>query len=501
MKHLSHLSMSIRTTSHEVPISQITMPLVDTSKYSSSSIGSCWPHDALSARAMRSSTLESSPSSQAEDNVMPLPERLAGGRSSEDIGRIAVLCFHASPLAQPGEGDGGGMSVYVKALCSALAHQGIDCTVYTRATCADELGVQEVEPGFRVNYVSAGPLAPVGREALYGLVGEFTRSVADSLAMGVHLPQAVYANYWLSGIAGMSLRQILGVPLVCTFHTLSRVRNDDSRQRIEAEFEIVRAADLLTVATSTEAGELRDLYDAAPGKISIVTPGVDHAFFQPGEKMQARRAIGLTQAEQSDPLLLFAGRLQSLKGAHIAIKTLNVLHTMKGGHRARLVLIGGPSGTDGERYTRGLHELVDRLGLSGYVKFIPPVPHEILSSYYRAADVCLVPSESESFGLVALESMACGTPVVARAVGGLSSLIDDGRNGFLIESTSPEDFAIACQRLVTGNDLSYNMGMVANWCSLRYTWAAAARDFIEALDYVVAAQNHQDREEYCSAGR
>jgi D-inositol-3-phosphate glycosyltransferase len=425
----------------------------------------------------------------------------SSGRSSEDIVRIAVLCFHASPLAQPGEGDGGGMSVYVKALCSALAHQGLDCTAYTRATSPEELGVQEVEPGFRVSYVRAGPLAPVGREALYGLVGEFTRSVADSLRMDVRLPQVIYANYWLSGIAGLSLRHILDIPLVCTFHTLSRVRKDDSRQRMESELEIASNADMLTVATPAEAGELRDLYGAEIGKVNIVTPGVDHAFFQPGEKMQARRAIGIAQGEWSDPLLLFAGRLQSLKGAHIAIEALNVLHTMKGCHRARLVLIGGPSGTDGMRYTGGLHELTDRLELGRYVRFVSPVAHEVLSSYYRAADVCLVPSESESFGLVALESMACGTPVVARAVGGLASLIDDGRNGFLIEGDSPLDFAAACHRLISRSDLAGTMGMVANWCSLRYTWAAAARDFIEALDNVVAGRDVQDQEERYSAGR
>ncbi len=417
------------------------------------------------------------------------------GSSSGDVARIAVLCFHASPLAQPGEGDGGGMSVYVKALCSALARQRLDCTVYTRATSPKELGVQEVEPGFRVNCVRAGPPAPVGRDALYGLVGEFTRSVADSFTMDVRLPQAIYANYWLSGIAGLSLRRILDIPLVCTFHTLSRVRKDNSRKRLESELEIARTADALTVATSTEAGELRDLYGTNPDKTSIVTPGVDHAFFQPGDKMQARRAIGLMQSEQSDPLLLFAGRLQSLKGAHIAIKVLNILHTMKGCHRARLVLIGGPSGTDGIRYTRELHELTDRLEIGRYVKFVPPVAHEILSSYYRAADVCLVPSESESFGLVALESMACGTPVVARAVGGLTSLIDDGRNGFLIESDSPLDFAAACHRLITENDLSRDMGMVANWCSLRYTWAAAARDFMDTLDKVTVGQDVQDQKE------
>ncbi|MCL5948631.1 MAG: glycosyltransferase [Actinobacteria bacterium] len=394
---------------------------------------------------------------------------------------LAILSMHTSPLAQPGEGDGGGMNVYVRALATALARRGVECDVFTRAYGPDLMPVQVVEPGFTVHHIRAGPAAPVAKEEVYSLVEEFTEGVMKVISGSGLPPEAVYANYWLSGLPGIALQEALGIPLMCTFHTLARVRNDPSRLRCESEHRIVNCADALVVSTPVEADEVVDLYGADRGRVRVVSPGVNHVFFSPGDKNQARRAIGM---EGDFPLLLFAGRLQALKAPDIAIRLLHVLSTMRGTSLARLVVVGGPSGAGGKRYVSSLRATVKRLGLVDRVQFVPPVPHELLSSYYRAADVCIVPSESESFGLVALESMACGTPVVARDVGGLGSLIDSGRNGYLVETPSAGAFAVACHRVLDDQVLAGSMGLAGRWSSLRYTWARAATAVVGLLDEV-----------------
>ncbi|MHB8263005.1 MAG: glycosyltransferase [Acidimicrobiales bacterium] len=398
--------------------------------------------------------------------------------------RLAVLSMHTSPLAQPGEGDGGGMNVHVKALATALARRGVECDVFTRAGAPDLPRVQVVEPGFNVHHVHAGPPAPVAREDMYGLTAQFTEGVMAAIyGSSGSLPQAVYANYWLSGLSGMAVQETLDIPLLCTFHTLAKVRKDPSWLRCESEHRIARNADSLIVSTAVEAGEVTSLYGADRGRVRVISPGVNHAFFSPGDKMQARRAIGI---ESSCPLFLFAGRLQALKAPDIAIRSLHVLSTMRGTGSARLVVIGGPSGPGGEQYASSLRSLAARLGLADRVHFVPPVAHELLSSYYRAADVCIVPSESESFGLVALEAMACGTPVVARRAGGLGCLVDSGRNGYLIEGPSTSafagEFAAACHKLIDDPALARGMGLAGRWRSLRYTWPRAASALVKLLD-------------------
>jgi D-inositol-3-phosphate glycosyltransferase len=218
-----------------------------------------------------------------------------------------------------------------------------------------------------------------------------------------------------------------------------------------------------------EAAQLTELYGADPSRIRIVAPGVDHAFFGPGHRPQARRAIGLPDG---GPLLLFVGRLQPLKGATVAVRTLAALGPDHGD--ARLVVVGGPSGPHGEEEVLRIAALVSDLGLEDRVVFVPPRPHELLSTYYRAADVCLVPSRSESFGLVALEAAACGTPVVASDVGGLRSLVDHGRTGYLVDDPTAEAFAGWVRQLLAEPLLGERLGTGAVLRARRYTWARAA---------------------------
>lgn len=406
--------------------------------------------------------------------------------------RLAVLSFHTSPLAQPGTGDGGGMNVYVRELAAALARSGVSCDVFTRCYAPGLPGTMDVEPGFRVHHVPAGPPAPVAREALPELVAEFTDRVLERVTKEAERPQldeeagpfeAVHANYWLSGLAGHIIKHELDVPLVSTFHTLDRVKAelvpeeveaDMPHRRAEAEAAIIACSDAILASCSVEAEQIVELYDADPDRIRVVAPGVDHAFFGPGFRQQARRALGLPA---DGTLLLTVGRIQPLKGIDVAVRALAELARLgqtDPGAPYRLVIVGGPSGPHGEKEYERLHRLVDDLSVAGQVTMVPPQPHELLSSFYRAADVCLVPSRSESFGLVALEAAACGTPVVASAVGGLSTLVDDGRTGFLVDPSDPAAVARRVRRIVGEPLLAERQSTAAVLRARRYTWREAA---------------------------
>ncbi len=387
--------------------------------------------------------------------------------------RLAVLSLHTSPLAQPGTGDGGGMNVYVRELTTALARAGVECDVYTRAWSPDLPAIVTVEPGFRLHHVPAGPLDAVAKEELPAVVDEFADHVAASLVAGDGV-DALHANYWLSGLAGHRLKHELELPLVSTFHTLARVKaeaspeevsSDEPHRRAEAEADIMRCSDIVLASCSVEADQLAALYRADTERVRVVAPGVDHAFFAPGYRPQARRALGL---DEDAPLVLFVGRLQPLKRVEIALAVVDAVD------KAKLVVVGGPSGPRAETYRARLEEEVDRRRLRHRVRFVEPQPHELLSIYYRAADVCLVPSRSESFGLVALEAAACGTPVVAADVGGLSTLVDDGRTGFLVDDDAPEAFAGAVRRILDDSLLAERMGSAAVVRARRYTWARSA---------------------------
>ena len=377
------------------------------------------------------------------------------------------------------------MNVYVRELSAALARTGVECDVFTRAWSDDLPATVHIEPGFRVHHVSAGPPAPMAKEALPGVVEEFADGVlksmrtAEGFGTAEDLPyDAVHANYWLSGVAGHLVKHQMDLPLVSTFHTLDRVKAEASpeeveasapHRRAEAEATVIRCSDAVLASCSVEAAQITDLYHADPSRIRIVAPGVDHAFFGPGDQRQARRALSLPEQGR---LLLFVGRIQPLKGVAVAVRTLAALGRSR--DDCRLVIVGGPSGPQGEVELERLASLVEELDLGDRVVFVPPQPHELLSTYYRAADVCLVPSRSESFGLVALEAAACGIPVVASDVGGLSSLIDHGRTGYLVEDPAPEAFAGWVRQILAEPLLAERLGSGAVMRARRYTWARAA---------------------------
>lgn len=359
------------------------------------------------------------------------------------------------------------MNVYVRELSSALAQAGVDCDVYTRAWRRGLAPVVQIEPGVRVHHVLAGPREVVAKEDLPDLVDLFTDGVRRHLLD--HRPDVIHANYWLSGVAGHQLKHDLGLPLVSTFHTLSRVKAEASLeeevQRARAEVQVVGCSDAILASSLDEAAQLERLYGADPARIEVVPPGVDHEVFSPVGRKGARARLGLAEG----PLLLFVGRIQPLKGADVAVRSLAALD-----RPAHLVVVGGPSGPDGPREVRHVRTLVSELGLSDRVTFVPPQPHAELADWYRAADVCLVPSRSESFGLVALEAAACGTPVVASSVGGLRSLVDHGLTGFRVDDRDPASFAAPVRALLDDPSAAAAMGRAGADMARDYRWSTTA---------------------------
>ena len=387
--------------------------------------------------------------------------------------RLAVLSLHTSPLAQPGAGDSGGMNVYVRELVSSLAQAGVASDVYVRRWADGLPDVVEVEPGFRVVHVPAGPV-DLPKEALPEVVELFAEGVLARLADDVGAAADVlHANYWLSAMAGHRLKHELDLPLVSTFHTLARVKAEtgdlEPERRVDAEAEVVGCSDAILANCTAEASQLVRLYGADPGRIEIVAPGVVHAFFSPGDRAGARAALSHL-GPFPGPVLLFVGRIQPLKGLDVAVQALAELEEPD----AVLVVVGGASGLGGQAEYERILKLAAALGVTERVRFADPQPHYLLSTFYRAADAVLVPSRSESFGLVALEAAACGTPVVAAAVGGLRTLVDHGRTGFLVEGREPARYAALTERILHDPVLAEDLSAQAALRARDFTWSTAA---------------------------
>jgi D-inositol-3-phosphate glycosyltransferase len=369
------------------------------------------------------------------------------------VRRVAMLSVHTSPLEQPGTGDAGGLNVYVVEVSKRLAERGIEVEIFTRKTDSSLPMQSEIAPGVHVRHVIAGPFEGLGKEDLPGQLCAFAQGVMRAEAAR---PEGwydlVHSHYWLSGQVGWLAADRWRVPLVHTMHTMARVKNSRLAEgdtpeppgRAIGEAQVVDAADRLVANTLGEAGELVDLYDADPGKVRVVSPGVDLELFTVGEMAAARATVGLPQDAY---VLLFVGRIQPLKAPDVLLKAAADLLTRRPELRKRLVVavIGGPSGS-GLGKPRALQELAQELGIQAQVRFVPPVGRETLAQWYRAADLVAVPSHSESFGLVAVEAQACGTPVVAAAVGGLPFAVGDG--GLLIDGHRTADWSAGLEGLL-----------------------------------------------------
>ncbi len=391
-----------------------------------------------------------------------------------------MLCLHTSPLHQPGSGDGGGLNVYVRELTAALAHHGVSCDVFTRRTDRSQPETVDVEPSVRVTHIDTGKPS-LAKDDLPVVAAAFADRVGEHLAR--RPVDTIHAHYWLSGIAGHLLKHRSGIPLAVTFHTLGRVKTSagdtEPRHRGEAEQRIIDCADAVFTSGDAEAAQLHALYDLPPERVHVLTPGVNRAMFAPGQRHAARAAIDLPPG----PVLLFVGRLQPLKGAELALEILAATRAgAPAGRDAQLVIVGGPSGPDGEATLARLRSMTEELGLAGCVRFVDPLPHHLLSTYYRAADVCLVPSRSESFGLVALEAAACGTPVVAADVGGLRDSVAEGRTGYLVAGRDSDAYARRVSDILTDPLLALRLGDEGSRRAERFSWLASAAVALAAFD-------------------
>ena len=402
------------------------------------------------------------------------------------IESVAYLSLHSCPLQQPGVGDAGGMNVYIRELGRAMAEQGTEVVVFTRLSDEPTPEVVEVTPGFRVVHIEAGPRRPIPISEMPGLVAEFAEGTLAWIDQNGASFDILHSHYWLSGWAGVLLKEKLHLPLANSFHTLGRVkdltrRSDQEPERpIRAltEEEVIARSDCVVASTPFEFDDLMEHYGADPARLCTSPPGINHSVFRPGSKRQARSWTGLGD----DPIVLFVGRIQPLKGVDVAIEALGMLSD----ERAQLVIIGGPSGSQGQAEMARLRELATDSGLSDRVYFIPPVDRSRLAGFYQAADAVIMPSRSETFGLVAVEAQACGTPVVAAAVGGLPYIIEDGKSGLLVAGHDPADYAAALDRVLSDKDLSATLSAGALDHSERFSWDATVSRFLELYEGISA---------------
>ncbi|MDY5786038.1 MULTISPECIES: D-inositol-3-phosphate glycosyltransferase [unclassified Corynebacterium] len=420
--------------------------------------------------------------------------------------RVAMISMHTSPLEQPGAGDAGGMNVYVLNVATQLARRGVHVDVFTRASRPRQGEIVQVADNLRVVNIVAGPYEGLTKEelptqlaAFAGGVVQFARENGLDGERGYDL---FHSHYWLSGQVGWLLSDLARVPLVHTGHTWAAVKNAhrsasdtaEGEARRICEQQLVDNADCLVVNTANESDELARHYDVEPDKIAVVTPGADTALFTPGTNRNtelARRQLGLPLHAK---VVTFVGRLQEFKGPQVLIRAVGELVRREPDMPVRLVLCGGASGSGAsiERY----RELAAEEGLGGRVRFLGPRPPEELVSVYQASDLVAVPSFNESFGLVAVEAQATGTPVVAARVGGLPLTVAEGETGALVTGHDPNDWADTLRELLVDDTRRIAMGQAAVAHAARFSWAAAAERlesiYSDTVEHYAPGNNERD---------
>lgn len=420
--------------------------------------------------------------------------------SEPPVRRVAMLSAHTSPLEQPGQGDAGGMNVYVLELSRRLAARGVEVDVFTRATSRHQPEVAEVSAGVRVRHVAAGPFEGLTKNDLPTQLCTFVRDVLR--ADVEHSPgsfDVVHSHYWLSGQVGTVARERWGVPLVHSMHTMAKVKNarlaaGDTAEPIgreRGEEEIVRLADRLIANTDEERRELVELYGADPADVAVVHPGVDLEVFRSGRRAEARGRLGFAA---DDEIVLFAGRIQPLKAPDILVAAAADLVAREPTRRERLTvaIVGGASGTGLDRPT-ALSDQVAALGLTDVVRLVPAVDQRGLADWYAAASVTCVPSYSESFGLVAVEAQACGSPVVAARVGGLSTAVAEGVSGLLVDGHDPADYASALAAVLGDPVLRGGMSAKAVEHAQTFGWDVTCDRTLRVYREAMAARTGEDR--------
>ncbi|SDS16436.1 D-inositol-3-phosphate glycosyltransferase [Paraoerskovia marina] len=411
--------------------------------------------------------------------------------------RVAMICVHTSPLDRPGSGDAGGMNVYVLELARALAARGAAVEIFTRATSSSQPPCVEVEPGVVVRHVPAGPFEGLDKNDLPGQLCAFAAGLLRAEAgreRGWY--DVVHSHYWLSGEVGWLVADRWDVPLVHTMHTMARVKNaalapgdvPEPAGRIIGEEQVTAEADALIASTAAEADDLVREYDADPAQVHVVPPGVDLQTFAPvGPGREAVRAhLGACGAEVDDAgLVVFAGRVQALKAPDVLVRALGVMRAA-GEPVPVLAILGGASGRP--TAVRELEALAAVEGVADRVVVLPPVDRAELATWFRAADIVAVPSHNESFGLVAAEASACGTPVVAASVGGLRTIVVDDVSGVLVPDHEPVTWAAEIGALLGDPERRARLGAGAVQVAQQFGWDRTAQGVLDAYSAALDAR-------------
>ena len=408
--------------------------------------------------------------------------------------RIAMISYHTCPLATLGGKDTGGMNVYVRELSKQLGRIGIGVDVFTRSQ--DEHVphvVHDLGYGNRVFHVPAGPEQPLPKNEMADYIPEFVDKVLSLAAERDEIYDVIHTHYWMSGIAGGEMKAAWDIPMVHMFHTLGLMKNRIAREgeyegdyRIKGERQVLRYADKIIVATQAELAQLQWLYEVKTDNMVIIPPGVDVTHFYPIPKSDAREYIDLNCGMK---MLLFVGRIEPLKGIDTLIRALAVLNergTLKH-YQVCLAIIGGDASVSEENMSlemAKLQELRTQFGLENVVTFLGKRGQDTLPYYYSAADVVVMPSHYESFGMVALEAMACGTPVVASQVGGLAYLIQDGVTGYHVRDQDPDELAQRLSDILEDDILHDEMSQNASECAKDYSWQVITDQIVQVYQAV-----------------
>ena len=386
--------------------------------------------------------------------------------------RVAEISVHSCPRRPLGSGDVGGMNLYILSIVQEMNKLGIEVDIFARRHDSDEPQIIRLNEKTRLIHIHAGEPRDIPKMDVYNYLPEFQSNLFDFIKRDGATYDILRSHYWTSALVAEQLKKQLRVPNVVTFHTLGEVKNralindEEPELRIQAEKEIIATADCIIASTQEEKNNLVNLYGSQPAKVRVIPAGVDLNFFRPIDKEKARQELHL---EEYGRVLLFAGRIQPIKGLDLLLHALTYLPN---GRSTRLLVVGGNAGNADEMVR--LNSLVSELDIGSKVAFIGAVEHEKMPVFYNAADICVIPSYHESFGLVAVEALASGTPVVASRVGGLATIVKDGETGYLVDKRSPEHLAIYLCQLMGDNELRESMARAARPSVMQYGWSSTA---------------------------
>jgi D-inositol-3-phosphate glycosyltransferase len=409
------------------------------------------------------------------------------------ITSVAYVAMHSSPLLQPGVGDAGGMNVYLDRLSRTMIDRGVDVTVFTRQVDPDLPTVAEVAEGYRVVHINAGPVDRLKISAMQEHVSAFADGVIEWIGDRNRTYDLVHSHYWLSGRTGVRLKNALDIPLANSFHTLGKVKdatrhhteNLSSRERLTAEADVIAYSDCVIASTPFEFDDLLEHYGAVPERLCVSAPGVDHDVFRRLDPSIARDRLGFG----NEQIVLFVGRIQAHKGTSIAVEAFADLLDSRSpdSQQVKLHIVGGASGAQGAHELERCHQLIERHDIAQYVRFFEPQPHAVLADHYRAADVVIVPSRSESLGFGAAEAQACGNPVFSSNIGGLPHVVSASDSGLLVDDHDPRAFSAALGAILDHESFAQRLSDGAVAFSQKFSWDATATRLLELYEGITSA--------------